>query len=305
MTECSRWNFEWLGIINRERYDAYRAIGLGPRHFLMPEDTDAFCRLVEESVRARDQVVDLGCGDGIPTVHALACGAQQILGVDISQSAIESALENWNVWRQVFHQEDARLKLLQADMLAFLDGGDYAPYRKGVDLIVSNPPYIPVGTEMSAGTVDGGKDGLRFIAPLLRTASSICDRVSWLQGSFSSPGSAIDIAAQNGWKCEMILAYAVKFRQYAQKQVPYLQLLKESGAAFFYTEHDGETNWFVKLGLICSRSEESRELASGFMDVLRQSLVEFLDAFSRSGPSLGGIRQFSFPVRCRYGIYPE
>jgi methylase of polypeptide subunit release factors len=295
-------NLRWLGKISSDYFNEYRRIGLSARHFYMPEDTDAFCRLVSNSVRRGDFIADLGCGDGIATIHAIEKGARRAIAIDISSSAITSTLENWETWRKRNNGSQNSLETFRIDMLDFLRSPQDYLQGRTLDLVVTNPPYVPVGTEKAVDTINGGPDGLRFIEPMLRHGSQIVQRLSWLQGSFSNPLEMLRIASAENWKCDELLAYAVKFRENAMKQANYLESLQRKGEAFFFTESDQSTRWFVKLGMICTSGPGQAAVES--MQSLHVSLSGFLSAFNDLGPELGN-RDFSFPIPVEYGIYPE
>lgn len=101
-------------------------------------------------------VVDVGTGSG---AVALAVGSHtdnaRIIGVDISLSALAVAMRNRD------NMPGSGVEFVQGDLLA--------PVAGPVDVIVSNPPYIPSGTlptlaaevqREPRGALDGGSDGL-------------------------------------------------------------------------------------------------------------------------------------------------
>jgi 16S rRNA G966 N2-methylase RsmD len=142
-------SFTNAGTIRPSIHETYvKALGCRNTTFVVPKDTNTLCRLVELIVRPNTVVVDLGCGDGIPTIHAAACGARRVLGVEINPLAIANTRTN-----------TARVMLpagtpdvVQIDMLEFLGNRsirDEVFARIGllgstVDLVFSNPPYVPV-----------------------------------------------------------------------------------------------------------------------------------------------------------------
>ena len=119
--------------------------------------------------------VDIGTGSGCIAVSiALQCPDATVYAVDESQAALYIAGKNI-----------ARHGV--ADRIIILYGDLYAPIREmglagRVDLIVSNPPYIPTGElpglqpevrlEPSAA-LDGGPDGLDVIKRLVAEAPEI------------------------------------------------------------------------------------------------------------------------------------
>ena len=96
-----------------------KALGCRNTTFVVPKDTNTLCRLVELIVRPNTVVVDLGCGDGIPTTHAAACGARRVLGVEINPLAVANT--RTNTARVMLPA--GTLDVVQIDMLEFLGNG--------------------------------------------------------------------------------------------------------------------------------------------------------------------------------------
>lgn len=84
------------------------------------------------------RIVDVGTGSGAIAV-ALACLLPQarLYAVDLSQSALQIAKENAEA-----HNVQDRICFVQSDLLAALRG-------EQVDCVVSNPPYVQSGEELS------------------------------------------------------------------------------------------------------------------------------------------------------------
>jgi SAM-dependent methyltransferase len=142
-------SFTNVGTIRPSIHEKYvKALGCMNTTFVVPRDTNTLCRLVELTVRPNSVVVDLGCGDGIPTIHAAACGARRVLGVEINSLAIANTRTNTR--RALLPART--LEAVQIDMLQFLRDGsvrDEVFARLGflddtVDLVFSNPPYVPI-----------------------------------------------------------------------------------------------------------------------------------------------------------------
>lgn len=109
-------------------------------------------------------ILDLCTGTGAVAVAlARELLAARIIATDISRRAIRVARANAER-----HGVADRVTFLRGDLWRALDG--HAP-ADGVDLIVSNPPYIPSGTLATLmpevqweprRALDGGRDGLQF-----------------------------------------------------------------------------------------------------------------------------------------------
>lgn len=83
------------------------------------------------------KVLDIGTGSGCIPCAIAQGGDYYITSVDISSKALEVAKEN--VKRL---ELEKKIKLIESDL--FLN----IPKSEKFDVIVSNPPYIPVGTEL-------------------------------------------------------------------------------------------------------------------------------------------------------------
>ncbi len=83
------------------------------------------------------KVLDIGTGSGCIPCAIAQGGDYYITSVDISSKALEVAKEN--VKRL---ELEKKIKLIESDLFSALDK------NTKFDVIVSNPPYIPVGTEL-------------------------------------------------------------------------------------------------------------------------------------------------------------
>jgi release factor glutamine methyltransferase len=123
--------------------------------------------LFEAAVNTPAQnIVDLGTGSGCIAI-ALAKYLPQVkvIGIDHSKEAIKIALNN------------ARRHAVE-NRCCFLQGNLFVPLKTPVDLIVSNPPYIPsdeieklqpeVKDWEPRLALDGGENGLKYIRRLIQ-----------------------------------------------------------------------------------------------------------------------------------------
>ena len=139
------------------------------------QETELLVEVALEYLTHRDAglgqptVVDVGTGSGAVAL-ALAAHTQnaRIVGVDMSRAALEVAARNRDRLRA------ARVEFVQCDMLTAIAGA--------VDVIVSNPPYIPTSMLGSLAVevrrepvvaLDGGADGLDHFRRLAAQAIGI------------------------------------------------------------------------------------------------------------------------------------
>lgn len=115
-------------------------------------------------------LIDVGCGSGAIAISLKKEESNlDVYASDISEEALIVAKEN--------------AKALEADV-TFMCGDMLMPFiEKGikVDILVSNPPYIPNQEEMEKSVVDyephvalfGGKDGLKFYRMIFENAHKV------------------------------------------------------------------------------------------------------------------------------------
>jgi release factor glutamine methyltransferase len=137
---------------------------VGPSVLIPRPETEI---LVEEVLRRRDTkeslvVADIGTGSGAIAVTLAVHSAWTCFAVDIAQESLDLALQNSRV-----NGVDQKVTFLQGDMLEPLKEAGCK-----VDILVSNPPYIPtadiaeldiqVRVHEPMRALDGGDDGLVF-----------------------------------------------------------------------------------------------------------------------------------------------
>jgi release factor glutamine methyltransferase len=143
---------------------------------LIEEALRIFCR------RSPDLVLDVGTGSGCLAVGlATEFPAARVVASDISAPALAVAARN-----VVRHGLGARIRLVQASLLSGLRGR--------ADLIVSNPPYIPLVSRGGllpdvreyepAVALFGGEDGLQAVRALLAQAAGRLAPEGWLLMEF-------------------------------------------------------------------------------------------------------------------------
>ena len=104
------------------------------RDTLIPrnETEELVHKIIKENPKAGLRVLDLGTGTGcIPITLALELKNSEVYGLDVSLQALEVA-------RQNALQLGATVKFLEGDLLGVIPNLDV------FDVLVSNPPYVPV-----------------------------------------------------------------------------------------------------------------------------------------------------------------
>lgn len=142
------------------------------------------------------KVLDIGTGSGCIPCAIAQRGDFEVTSVDISSNAIEVAKENvkrLGVEKQV--------RLLESDLFMALNDEKF-------DLIVSNPPYIPIGTELQkevtfepSSALFANDNGLEFYKKI------ICDSANYLNDNgfiafeigYDQGEAVYDILEQSGY----------------------------------------------------------------------------------------------------------
>jgi len=174
-------------------------------------ETERLIEIALEKMSAKQswEGTDIGTGSGcIGITMALECPDSKFLGLDISKKSLEIAQKNANL-----HQVE-NIHFEEKDILK--NG-----FEKPVDLIVCNPPYIPI-EEMETLMPDvknhepflaltDNEDGLTFYRRLSKMADQWIKPNGWLimeVGLGNHPKKAMDIFRSSGFKqVELIKDY--------------------------------------------------------------------------------------------------
>jgi release factor glutamine methyltransferase len=177
------------------------------RHVLIPRpETERLVELAWDFLSDRKTVLDFGTGSGCLAIAVAArFGQARIWGVDISQAALRVARVNATA---IGVQN--QIQFICGDGLAALGR------RFQVDLILSNPPYIPSGEIAGLdpevrdhdprNALDGGVDGLDFYRRLAGQAGRFLRRGGRLMVEFGD-GQADAVAAlveESGWRVDAV-----------------------------------------------------------------------------------------------------
>jgi len=147
------------------------ALSVGPGVFIPRPETEAILEwAVAQTLPVEPVVVDVCTGSG---ALALALARHwphaRVIGLDDSDAALDYARRNAAGTRVEFVCAD----VTDSGLLTELDGQ--------VDLVVSNPPYVPDGAELEPEVVDhdpphavfGGPDGMAVIPAVARLAGRL------------------------------------------------------------------------------------------------------------------------------------
>jgi release factor glutamine methyltransferase len=143
-------------------------------------------------------IADVGTGSGcLAIVLAREFPGARVLAIDISAAALAVAAKN-----AARHQVGRRVTFVRGDMLD--------PVQGPVDVIISNPPYVPAAVELSQDIVRfepavalySGQDGLTLVKRLVTSARSrLADEGLFvMEFGFGQDEQVQAFALEAGWR---------------------------------------------------------------------------------------------------------
>jgi len=242
-----------------------------------PVETAFFKRLVRSAVgtlRAHT-VLDVGCGEGIPTLAAVQAGAERAIGIDLARHNVVQARENA---RRAGLSERVRFRCV--------DFGKLAPDDSDLticDLVVANPPYVPDG---HGSAVDGGPTGTALLDAIIDRAGDNVRGMALLFGSLSDPLAVLDRLDARGFVPCQVTVLPVPFGRYTSRPrtLCTLRRLRELGKAWFCDAAPAQPGHaphaYLTLGIVASREPSRSSAASA-----RKSLAGLLHAYGQQSRS--------------------
>jgi release factor glutamine methyltransferase len=146
---------------------------------------ESVMKILSNNITHKFYILDIGTGCGnIPIAIATKSSLVRILAIDNSYQAIKLAEQNANLYRV-----SKKIDFFQFDIL----NDDYQKLKartKRLDIVVSNPPYIPKKALASLpdeiklyepmDAISGGEDGLSFIKKIILIANGLLKRNGFL-----------------------------------------------------------------------------------------------------------------------------
>ncbi|MDO4565776.1 MAG: 50S ribosomal protein L11 methyltransferase [Oscillospiraceae bacterium] len=176
------------------------------------ESTRLCLEFLEEQLRGKESVLDMGCGSGILSLAALALGAESALGADVELHAVKTAREN-----AALNGMSERFSALCGDALtdaAFARslGGDYDIICANIvaDIIIAMAPLFAAKLKGSGLLIAGG---------------IIDSRAAEVKAALSESGlDFLKDRTEKGW-----LALCFKKREAAERQLRSCDFPAEGG----------------------------------------------------------------------------
>lgn len=197
---------EDFGLLSNKIYtllQSKRAVFKGNRYYVFPEvyqpSDDTFIIAEHLNVKEGDRVLDVGTGCGLLALIA-AKKAGYVVSLDINPHALKCVKFN----AKLNHVDD-KIDMVLSDLLTGLKEDTQ------FDLIICNPPYLPVDEKIRFGewielAWNGGPSGREVIDRFLKSVDvhvTKGGKVLMVQSSLSKPEDSIKILREKGFKVEV------------------------------------------------------------------------------------------------------
>ncbi|MCV7204131.1 methylase [Mycolicibacterium peregrinum] len=201
----------------------YRSVAVGAEDVYRPQQDSWLLidALTGNDVVAGRRVVDLSAGSGVVAVAAAELGASEVTALDISPSAVRCT--------------QANALAAQVDVDARLGSWTQALEHEPFDIVVCNPPYVPVAPETSAGAAvstgpmaswNGGPDGRLVLDPLCRSAAELLAEGGSLylvQSEFADVAESVKLLRAGGLEADVYATQRIPFGPVLHLQAPWLR----------------------------------------------------------------------------------
>ncbi|MBI4065447.1 50S ribosomal protein L11 methyltransferase [Candidatus Gottesmanbacteria bacterium] len=186
----------------------------------------------------------VGTGTGIDAIAMVKKGMPRVIATDIDAHALEIARRNAH-----FNHVSEKIIFKQGDMFDPL--ATFIPEGQRFDVILSNPPCLPVPESLSDDypvSLDGGPDGTKYLAFVIEQARTYLNkpkgRLYINFGSTSNPKKLFSILdTYYFWKetCRITIPFSEQFLLLWD----YLGELRGQGKAEFWEEHGVPMRWYA------------------------------------------------------------
>ncbi len=167
------------------------------------------------------RVADLCTGSGVIAISAARLGAATVTAVDLSARAVECARAN----------VQASGVAVDVRHGSWTQAAEFGPF----DLVVSNPPYVPVGGDDDTGMPDGagpaeafdaGADGRLVLDPLCASAPGMLadgGTLLLVHSEFAGVERTVAALRTAGLRTEVITRQCIPFGPVMTSRAPWLE----------------------------------------------------------------------------------
>ncbi|MFZ9309710.1 MAG: N5-glutamine methyltransferase family protein [Candidatus Nanopelagicales bacterium] len=165
-------------------YFRYLEVRVGPGVLIPRPETELIVDAVKSFRTLSDPllIVDLGSGAAALTISlAIECAPADVIGVELYDDAFRWSEVNVKKYETEIFTAGSSVHLVQADFATVADT-ELSELLGKVDVVVSNPPYIPIGGIPRDAEVHlyepstalyGGVGGLELVEQVIETASKL------------------------------------------------------------------------------------------------------------------------------------
>ena len=190
--------------------------------------------IVNYNVDNVQSALDLGCGSGALAIFLAKRGVDDVYATDINPSAIEATKLN----AELNGVEDD-IEIIYADMLSSLS------CTGEIDLIVSNPPSLPMqekpDTDYHMYNYYGGNKGRHFIEELINQSAGCLQnggKIMFINTSLADVGATFKQLAKEDFSSFTSNCTSLKFREQYYEYFDWFNHLKDSGIADYYSKNE-------------------------------------------------------------------
>ncbi|MHC1586069.1 MAG: HemK2/MTQ2 family protein methyltransferase [Candidatus Hecatellaceae archaeon] len=166
-----------------------------PSHVYEPSD-DSFLLAENLKLSGGETVLDMGCGSGLLTLLA-ARKASLVVAVDINPEAVKATAENVKA-----NGFAGKVELVVGDL--------FSAFRRGelFDLVIFNPPYLPVEEEDQLGRAwSGGPTGREVIDRFLSEVKGRLKprgKILLVQSTLSNVSETVRVLEASGFNVRVL-----------------------------------------------------------------------------------------------------
>ena len=152
---------------------------------MYPPSDDTLLLLGSLQVAEEEEILEMGCGSGIVSVHCAAAGAK-VTAVDVNADAVRCTMENAKM-------NNLEVKSILSDLFSCVSGT--------YDQMVFNPPYLPANEKDPLALAwSGGKGGVEVLDKFLRHAPD-----------FLKPEGHVTIVVSSRMDCDLLRTSMLRY----------------------------------------------------------------------------------------------
>ena len=180
-----------------------------PDRVYYPREDSLLLAGILEKKKLKGSILDIGCGSGL--LALIMAKSADVIAVDINSLAVKTTLQNADA-------NDIKLKVLQSDLFSKVKGR--------YNMIVFNPPYLPIQKQTNAEgviadedvTYSGGSTGRVVINKFIKNAGKHLrksGKILLLISSLTGEKEVLDLFRKNSFKTKIV----------ARQKIPWEELI--------------------------------------------------------------------------------